>query len=226
MLSAEMEDFTEWNRVKAGDAEARKRAIAYYWPFVIQLASLFTKYFPDASRQDAAGNGAVGLCGAVDSFNPDLGVRFKTFATKRIRYAMIDGIRNEAWAKRRGLSEAKKAGKSAPVMVPLSDFCDRDDGNSDYWMEMDFEALGGKPWKVNGTPPADARLRNESEWAELLAPLPTPRHRHIVRTYSEGGITMKQIGAGIGIGEARVSQLFAESAGILRQNYVAKEVAA
>jgi RNA polymerase sigma factor (sigma-70 family) len=223
---AEMKNFTEWSRVKAGDAEARKRAIAHHWPFVFQIASLFAKHFPDANRQDAAGNGAVGLCKAVDAFNPDLGNRFTTFAAKHIRFAMIDGIRNEAWAKRRGLSDAKKAGEPAKSMVSLSDFCDRDDGNNDYWMELAFEELGGKPWKVSEPPPADARLRNEAEWAELLAPLPTPRHRHIVRTYSEGGVTMKQIGAGIGIGEARVSQLFAESAGILRQSYVGKEVAA
>lgn len=58
------------------------------------------------------GAGAVGLIQAYDRFNPAMGVAFSTFASHRIRGAMLDELRRQDWLTkpaRRRLKEIQRA---------------------------------------------------------------------------------------------------------------------
>jgi len=54
------------------------------------------------TRGDLFQEGVLGLCSAVDRFNPELGSGFAAFAIPRIRGAMLDALREWAWGHRRG----------------------------------------------------------------------------------------------------------------------------
>ncbi len=91
-----------WGALKVvGDGDARKDLIARYWPLVRHTTrKLMKSLSPQASFDDLMGYGAEGLIEAVDRFDATRGVRFETYASHKIRSAVLDGIRSEDWAYR------------------------------------------------------------------------------------------------------------------------------
>ena len=74
---------------------ARQELIGSHIPFVFKIAS---NYFRTASMpfEDRVGAGTIGLVKAVDSFDPDRGVRFSTYAAwwikQSIKRALLENI--------------------------------------------------------------------------------------------------------------------------------------
>src|SRR5437762_13837568 len=50
--------------------------------------------------RDLINAGVLGLLDAVEKFEPERGVKFKTYAEVRIRGAILDSLRNRDWAPR------------------------------------------------------------------------------------------------------------------------------
>src|SRR5665213_2365510 len=50
--------------------------------------------------EDLRQNGFVGLLDAVRKYSPDRGVQFESYATFRVRGAILDGLRELDWASR------------------------------------------------------------------------------------------------------------------------------
>lgn len=61
---------------------------------------LAIKLPPYISQEDLESYGVFGLLEAVEKYNPDLGVSFKSYSYRRIRGAMIDEIRSLNWIPR------------------------------------------------------------------------------------------------------------------------------
>src|SRR5262249_3766680 len=67
-------------------------------PFVEQLARRVAATMPHSiDIGDLVQDGAIGLTDAVDRFDEARGIKFETFAERRIRGAMIDALRKNAW---------------------------------------------------------------------------------------------------------------------------------
>jgi RNA polymerase sigma factor (sigma-70 family) len=79
------------------DRELRK----LYGGWIKRVALVIKSRMPWADLDELIQSGAVGMLEAMTRFNPTYGVEFKIFATRRIRGAMIDGLRREG-ALRRG----------------------------------------------------------------------------------------------------------------------------
>jgi len=62
---------------------------------------------PSADFDDLIGYGQVGLAEAARVFNPDVNVKFSTFAYYRIRGAIFDGISKMAWFRRHSAATAR-----------------------------------------------------------------------------------------------------------------------
>ncbi|MCR5336774.1 MAG: sigma-70 family RNA polymerase sigma factor [Synergistes sp.] len=77
-----------WKDCSAGSAEAREKLILANRPMVYWLAKKLK--VPYDTYQDLIQEGMLALIGAVDSFDPERGVRFSTFAYYRIRGRMIN----------------------------------------------------------------------------------------------------------------------------------------
>ena len=55
---------------------------------------------PNVEIRDLVNAGVIGLLDAVEKFEPERGVKFKTYAELRIRGAMLDSLRDLDWAPR------------------------------------------------------------------------------------------------------------------------------
>jgi len=80
---------------KRGDLSAREELILNYLPIVKYISRYLAKVLPDMIfYNDIYSAGVLGLMEAVDNFDPSLGVKFKSYATPRIRGAVLDEIRS------------------------------------------------------------------------------------------------------------------------------------
>src|SRR6266545_6107657 len=67
-------------------------------PFVEQLARRVAATMPHSiDIGDLVQDGVIGLIDAANRFDEARGIKFETFAERRVRGAMIDALRREAW---------------------------------------------------------------------------------------------------------------------------------
>ena len=91
------------------------------WPLVLRYVGLVKSialqvrgvYSGFAQVDDIINEGVLALVGSVDKFDPDKGIKFETFVSKRIRGAVIDLARRQDWVPRsvrRKAREIEQAG--------------------------------------------------------------------------------------------------------------------
>src|SRR5580765_3983007 len=81
--------------IAAADQEHR---IVAGLPFVEALARRMASSMPNSiDIGDLVQDGVLGLIDAARRFDEDRGIKFETFAERRVRGAMIDALRRDAW---------------------------------------------------------------------------------------------------------------------------------
>jgi RNA polymerase sigma factor for flagellar operon FliA len=81
--------------------KARERLILEYLPLVKHIAYRMSINFPShIIIDDITNDGLLGLIQAIDGFKYDRGIEFSTYATYRIRGAILDALRAFDWAPR------------------------------------------------------------------------------------------------------------------------------
>ena len=192
---------------------------------------------------DLVQDGMLGLIDAVERFDEARGIKFETFAERRVRGAMIDALRRGAWPRgirrvRRELETAREKLRNELGGEPsLSDLANH--------IGTDEAALSRTITRINiieaTSPLATAGAVENADMPPVLVPYESPapdkaceeaevgnrvraaiaalpdRERKIVGLYYYGDATMKQIGAQIGVNESRVSQLHARAIRRLRE---------
>lgn len=80
------------------DPQIKEQLLLHYLPLVQRTANKIAGYLPGhVSKEDLYSYGVLGLLDALDRYNYQLGISFPAFSAKRIKGAMIDGIRKEDW---------------------------------------------------------------------------------------------------------------------------------
>jgi len=212
-------------------------------PFVEQLARRVAATMPHSiDIGDLVQDGVIGLIDAAHRFDEGRGIKFETFAERRIRGAMIDALRKDAWPRgvrrqRRELEAAREELRRELGHEPsLADLAAK--------IGSDEKRLGRTIVRINAiestSPLANNENLDESTLPSALIPsepeqpdeayereetkehvcaaiasLP-PREQKVIGLYYYGEATMKQIGAEIGVNESRVSQLHARAIRRLR----------
>src|SRR5881396_249251 len=70
-------------------------------PLIRHIAHRVASRLPsNIEMQDLINAGVIGLLDAIDKFEPERNVKFKTYAEVRIRGAILDSLRNLDWAPR------------------------------------------------------------------------------------------------------------------------------
>ena len=97
-----MDIMEAWNRYKGNqDHAAWERLVAQYAALVRHVAGRLRLMLPaHVEYDDLVGSGVFGLLSAIERFEPERGVKFETFATSRIRGAILDSLRAADWAPR------------------------------------------------------------------------------------------------------------------------------
>lgn len=92
-----------------GDVGARTQLLNRHLGLVHHIARQFAARLPtDVELDDLVSAGSVGLILALESFEPARGLAFSTYATPRIRGAIIDDLRSNDWVPRSVRSKARR----------------------------------------------------------------------------------------------------------------------
>jgi RNA polymerase sigma factor FliA len=86
----------------------RDKLILHYAPLVKYVASRVSVGLPqNVEHADLVSYGIFGLIDAIDKFETDRGVKFETYAIRRIRGAIIDELRSIDWVPRSVRAKAR-----------------------------------------------------------------------------------------------------------------------
>ncbi len=86
---------------RTGEDKSRDALIREFAPLVKYIADRMTMRLPSGiSREDLISAGVLGLNDAINKFKIEKGVKFKTYASYRIKGAMVDELRKMGWASR------------------------------------------------------------------------------------------------------------------------------
>lgn len=84
----------------AGQLE-KEQLVQHFAPLVKRIAYHLMSRLPSSVMvDDLVQNGMIGLLDAIDRFEAGFGAQFETYATQRIRGAMLDGLRENDWLPR------------------------------------------------------------------------------------------------------------------------------
>ena len=213
-------------------------------PFVEQLARRVAATMPHSiDIGDLIQDGVIGLIDAAHRFDESRGIKFETFAERRIRGAMIDALRKDAWP--RGVRRQRRELEAAREQLSRELGCEPSLADLAAMMGSDEKRLGRTIVRINTiestSPLASGENLDESTLPAALMPsepeqpdtayeksetrdriraaiesLPA-REQKVIGLYYYQEATMKQIGAEIGVNESRVSQLHARAIRRLRE---------
>ena len=92
---------TSGSAPKTPQPSARDEMILKYTPLIKYIAHrLAMRLPPHVSVEDLMSAGVIGLMDALDKFDPEKKVQFKTYAEFRIKGAMLDELRSLDWVSR------------------------------------------------------------------------------------------------------------------------------
>lgn len=91
-----------WKKyMETRDQAIKEQLIMEYADLVKYVAGRLSVYFgSNVEYDDLVGYGVFGLIDAIDKFDLNKNVKFETYASLRIRGAIIDSIRDQDWAPR------------------------------------------------------------------------------------------------------------------------------
>ena len=99
--------FQRWQQTK--DEETANQLIQQYMPLVNIITEKIYKSLPNSFHKDDIKSLALlGLYDALEKYDPERDLKFETYATFRIRGAILDGLRKEDWLPRKTRERAKK----------------------------------------------------------------------------------------------------------------------
>ena len=186
---------------------------------------------------DLVQDGVLGLIDAANRFDEDRGIKFETFAERRVRGAMIDALRKDAWPRgvrrqRRELEAARESLRRElghePSMAELAARVGSDEKrlsrtivrintieatsplNTGEHMDESSLPTALVPSEPESPDAAYERCETRDRVRAAIQSLPW-RERKVIGLYYYGEVTMKHIGAEIGVNESRVSQLHARA---------------
>jgi RNA polymerase sigma factor for flagellar operon FliA len=215
-----------------------------YSPLVRRLAhQMIAKLPANVELDDLIQVGMIGLSDALSRFDEAQGVQFETFATQRIRGAMLDELRGTDWMSR---GDRRHQRSIEAAVHALEQRHGRPPSEREIAAEMglalaDYQALLGKVRGTqlvcledlggedgaddfldrhlateDGSPLAlleDRRMREAL--VEAIKNLPE-REQYVMSMYYEQDMNLKEIAAVLGVTESRVCQLHSQSIARLR----------
>lgn len=213
-------------------------------PFVEALARRMAASMPHSiDIGDLVQDGVIGLIDAANRFDEERGIKFETFAERRVRGAMIDALRKDAWPRgvrrqRRELEAAREALRRElgyePSLADLAARVGSDEkrlsrtivrintiestsplASVEHGDEVNLPAalLPAEPERPDV---AYERTEVQDRVRAAIRSLPW-REQKVIGLYYYGEVTMKQIGREIGVNESRVSQLHGRAIRRLRE---------
>ncbi|KMZ11591.1 RNA polymerase sigma factor for flagellar operon [Candidatus Burkholderia humilis] len=210
-----------------------------YAPLVRRLGlQLVAKMPASVDLDDLIQAGMIGLMDAASRYKEDQGAQFETYASQRIRGAMLDELRANDWlprSMRKTSREVESAvhkveqnlGRSASeqevaehMKMPLDEYQSMLQDLHGYYEDFDRSA-DDEPFLdrycVDRSDSLSALLDDSLRGAlvEVIDKLPE-REKLLMSLYYEKGLNLRKIGAVMEVSESRVCQLHSQAVARLR----------
>ncbi len=242
-----------WQDYKQSNAPAaRDRLIVHYSPLVKYVAGRVASGLPQSVDQgDLVSYGIFGLIDAIDKFDTNRGIKFETYAVRRIKGAIIDELRSIDWVPRSVRTKARRVEQAYTTLehrllrTPsdaevAAELGISQDELQDIFTQISFvglvaldEVLGGGDGQSQtvGDTVAD---RSEGpvgtfeaeETKRMLAGAINrlgDREKLVLSLYYYEGLTLGEIGRVLGVTESRVSQIHTKAVLQLRARMATAE---
>jgi RNA polymerase sigma factor for flagellar operon FliA len=197
---------------------------------------LAAKLPPWVDLDDLIGAGMLGLLDAVDKFDPQKGVMFRTYAEMRVRGAILDSLRDLDWAPRSLRRRARDVEAAYLQLEQTRGYANEEGVAAILGLSIgQFRTLLGE---LRGLTVTGLDVGDDDEEGRTLKQLPQDsahsplalferaeardcmthaverlpqRDRQVVALYYVEELTMKEIGAALGVTESRVSQIHTQA---------------
>jgi len=203
--------------------------------FVVDRVAISLPTFCD--KNDIYSSGVLGLIDAVDKYDPESGVKFETYASSRVRGAILDGLRSLDWVPR---SVRRKVYELQSVFYELEHRMGRTPSDTEVAQELDlsmeeynklvtdasfitlvsldeiiFPEEGAKsvsladmvPDKESRQPLSEAATKEAKEIIVAALQGLPEQERIVLALYYYEEMTLKEIGLALELTESRVSQI-------------------
>jgi RNA polymerase sigma factor for flagellar operon FliA len=206
-----------------------------HYPLVKYIAERLLQTLPKSiEADDLISAGLFGLMDAIRGFDPDRGIKFKTYCTTRIRGSILDQLRSQDWVPRLVRLKASKIDKTLqrltgeygrePTHAELADALDMNHVElaveigkataksmyslSDRWEDRDDDSSLEKVDVLEDKTSIDPmdELKKNDLMLYMTRSL-THKERFIVEQYYRVGHTMREIGEMLSLTESRVCQI-------------------
>ncbi len=209
-------------------------------PTVRFLASrLASRIPPHVDVDDLVQVGLMGLLKSADRFDPRRGVKFQTYASRRVQGAMLDYLRSLDWkprsvrTRRRKLEKAyhdaeqRLGGRASEedvaqeigISLPELESWMGNSVGSPAWSQTE-ECISEETLEQLADPaetPEAAMQKQEMRKTLVRAIERLPKNERLVLSlYYYEQLTMKEIGEMLGVRQARISQLHSQAVARLR----------
>jgi len=227
----------------AGKPSSQDEQITKYAPLVKRIAYHMMARLPASVEvDDLIQVGLIGLMDAVGRFDGTQGAQFESYATQRIRGAMLDELREADWLPRHVRQKSRQIesaihrleqrnGKSpteqeisAELGMPIDQYqsmlgdvkCSQLLYYEDFSDEDSASFL--ERYLVDGSNDPLAVLEDDGFRDSLIAAIHQlpERERSMMGMYYEQDMNLKEIGAVLGVSESRVCQLHSQAVARLR----------
>lgn len=221
----------------------RDQLVQRFMPLVKRIAYHLMARLPSSVQfDDLVQNGLIGLLDAMDRFEEGFGAQFETYATQRVRGAMLDGLRENDWLPRQlrremrriesGIAQLEQSLGRAPSEAELA----KNLGMTlPEYQKVLLEARGHQLVYIEDfstddddnfldrhltdeqTNPAQM-LEDKGMRTELVAAIDRlpEREKMVMALYYEEELNLKEIGEVLGVTESRVCQLHSQAIARLR----------
>jgi len=230
-------DLRVWREyVNTRDPKLKEELIRRYAPLVKYIVSRMGITLPRGfDEEDLVSAGIMGLLEAIERFNPERNVKFETFASLRIKGAIVDELRKLGWVPR---TVHEKLKKLETARLSLMSKLGRDPTDEevreclnlsekeyeklleevrvltlfplDHFIELEDEEVPVKEVISDPMQVSIAQALEEEELvgelAQSISELPE-KERLVITLYYYEGLTLKEIGEVLGVSEARACQL-------------------
>jgi RNA polymerase sigma factor for flagellar operon FliA len=239
-----VELWTQYQKEKT--IELRNELVEHYLPIVRYTAERLGASLPQSVEiDDLMSAGLFGLIEAIKNFDLNRGVKFKTFASWRVRGAILDDLRHNDWVPRLVRTKANKLGKmiheaEARLGRPATDLelasmmgmsikeLDKlmRDASATTICSLSDTSNENQDGAPRGDLIEDPRSHDpiidlqRKDVMEVLTRELNLRERLILILYYFEELTMKEIGLTLGLSESRVCQLHGRIVNRLRARLV------
>jgi len=228
--------------------DEREEMILKYVPYVKYIASrLVSGKPPGIEFEDLISYGIIGLIDAIEKFEPSKGIKFETYATLRIKGSIIDELRKISWipksafSKLSSLNQARDALEASLNREPTDKELAKAMNISleelssiqlyvnymslisldEVLFKSDEEDMYFKNVIVDENTPMPEAVLEENEKLKYLQDgidMLSEKDKLLLNLYYYEKLTLKEIGAILGVSESRVSQLHSRAIIRLREN--------